>query len=304
MRYSIVATTLLMAVLYPHDSWAQLRGMKYQLPLATLDGKEICGKRSCIPAIRTGGSTFHYVVHPYMINSDVKGGAKGAAARMIGYVRRSDDRSGDTPLRCGTTHPFRMSDITQKLGDGGIATDYRKNGKLDLKVASKVKADIDAMKSLGLPSKTLTVDQARAELTATYNRLQGSKLEYKGTYYVFSLTDDAYRDMKQFGRTSEGEVCYDYLRTPIVTKDGTEIGKELITDVGLVSYSAKFTSSNEATIVSELQSKFASSGVPFDLTASVNRSVEEQLKQELSGAFSAISITSVPASLLGIDTTP
>lgn len=304
MRYSVTCAALAMAVIFSSDTSAQLLEKRYPLPLATLGGKEICNARECVPASRDDGLAFHYVVRPYMINRKVAGSAQGAAAKIVGHVRRSDDLSGDTPLRCGKSNPFQLSDVQDRLGDGGIPTEYKVKDALKIDVTSKVDADIAAMKALGLPTAKMSIQDARAKLTAAYTTLRGSELIYKGTYLIFSLSDETYLDMKQLGLVHNDSSCFDYLRKPFKTPKGELAEKRLITDVGLVEYHAEFSNSNASDVVSDLQSTIQSSGIAFDLGASVERSMDTQMKQKLDGAVGIISVISVPASALGIDLSP
>ncbi|WP_223618889.1 hypothetical protein [Lysobacter sp. ESA13C] len=293
MRCFSLALVALVLAAIPSISAAQLFGYKYQLPLATLGGKRICGQAECIPFSRKDGRTFHFTRAPYPISSSVSGGPKGAAARLIGYVRRDDDRTGDTPYQCGPVHPFSDSDIELRNGNG-LATKYSHSDKLQFDVKAKVDADIASMKALGLPTPQLSIEDAHARLTTAYSGLIGKKVEFTGRYYVYGLTEAAYRNIRDRGMAGGSTTCHKYLRNPFYDHTGRAVEKLLITDVGLVEYSSKLSNTSATEAIADLAAGLRASGVPFDVTASVRRTLDESLDMSLDTAYSAIAVTHLP----------
>ena len=255
-------------------------GYSYPLPLMKLKGKKICGQKVCDPGIN--GVPFHYTKN--VVAPDVKEGStvKDIALQLVGRTVEAGDLSGRTPFLCSSDgkSPFSADDITAKGTVEGIETEYKREEKLRFDVKAKVEADLDAMKAIGLESSKLSLEAARAKLTAAYSQINESVLEFKGRYYVFGLDLDAYHGVFQTGRYPQ---CEGVLRT------AGSPGRQLITDVGIVVFSGYLKEQGSSKVISDLEAELKSYGVPFSVTASIEHAVKKQLHQSLKTGFAVIS---------------
>lgn len=265
-----------------------LAGCQHTYPITTIDrvkAKVVCGQRQCDPG--SVGPPFYYLQTPYAPGVKVGTTPKDVAMQQVGRITAANDLTGKISYQCSDdgSSPFTALEVEEKSALNGMSVVYAKQDKLRIDVNAKVAADLNAMKSLGLPSATLSIEDARVKLTSAYSSLSESEVTYTGRYYTYGLTIAA---VDSIFDTSDKAACAALLKQDI-TYMGNKTQWRLISGVGVIAFDAVMVGNSSAKIVSELEGELKAHGIPFNVSASVERSIKESVSQKLNGAFFIIS---------------